>query len=288
MDRKSLLVSLCLLAVLPVAAIAKTPPADPARAYIETSYVIAPQSVDDFKLERSSYDPANKLAGAGFGYRSSDAPQATASVFVYPTGRMDQAVAVDAGMQALHRELKQAEAAGIYAQMQELGEEPFPLLPAAAPRKGANDVDTAVIQAIANAEQINGKRLRLAMLHVSSKQPLHSSAYLFYKQLYYAKLRISANQDSMSREAFDTLADRAARRLIAAVKVANVGGCASSTMYLTPKASPEQGAVQLVTQIATQRGYNCHGTAQEAGVDPRAADVSIIEIRYDADDWKSQ
>lgn len=288
MGRKSLLLSLFLLTALPVAAIAKTPPADEARGYIETSYVIAPQSVGDFKLERSSYDAADKVAGAGFGYRSSDAPQATATVFVYPAGRMDQAAAVDVGMQALHGELKQAEAAGIYAQVQELGEEPFPLLPAAAPRKGANEVDRAVIQAIANAEQINGKRLRLSMHHVSSNQPLHSSAYLFYKQLYYAKLRISAYQDSMSREAFDTLADRAARSLISAVKVANVGGCASSTMYLASKPTPEQRAVQLATQMATQLGYNCHGTAKEAGVDPPAPDVSIIEIGYDADDWTSQ
>lgn len=288
MVQKSLWLSLCLLAAMPVTAIARTAPAEPARAYIETSYVIAPQSVDDFTLERSSYDPANKLAGAGFGYRSSDAPQATASVFVYPSGRMDEATAVETGMQALHSELKQAEAAGIYAHVQELDEAPFALRADTALRKGANDIDTAVILAIANAEQVHGRRLRLSMQHVSSNQPLHSSAYLFYKQLYYAKLRISADQASMSREAFDTLADRAARSLIAAVKVANVGGCASSTMYVDPKAKPEQGAVQLATQMATQLGYNCHGTAKEAGVDQRASGVSVIEIHYDADDWKSQ
>lgn len=288
MVRPSLLLSVYLLVAVPGLAIAKaTPPAD-ARPYVEASYISAPRVVADFNLERSSYDPAAKLAGAGFLYRSSKEPQATASVFVYPAGRVGQAEAVESGMQALHGELKQAVAAGIYAQMQELGEEPFPLAAYVAPGKGTTAIDTAVIQTMAKAEQIHGTRLRLSMQHVSSNQPLHSNAYLFYKQLYYVKLRISADQASMSREAFDALADRAARSLIPAVQVANVGGCAAGTIYVDPSATPEQTAVQLAGQMALQKGYNCHGTASDAGVDAGAADVSVVEIRYDADDWKSQ
>lgn len=288
MARPSLLLSLCLLATVPGSAIAQaTPPAD-ARPYIEVSYVSAPRAVADFELERSSYDPATKQAGAGFRYRSRMEPQATASVFVYPAGRTGQAEAVETGMQALHGELKQAVAAGIYAQLQELGEEPFPLVASAATGKGTNAIDTAVIQAMAKAEQIRGARLRLSMQHVSSNQPVHSNAYLFYKQLYYFKLRISADQASMSREAFDALADRAARSLIPAVQVANVGACAASTIYVDPTGTPEQSAVQMATQLALLKGYNCHGTASDAGVDPGAADASVVEIRYDEGDWKSQ
>jgi hypothetical protein len=288
MVRPSLLLSVCLLVAVPGLAIAKTTPPADARPYVEASYISAPRVVADFNLERSSYDPAAKLAGAGFLYRSSKEPQATASVFVYPAGRVGQAEAVESGMQALYGELKQAVAAGIYAQLQELGEEPFPLAAYVAPGKGTTAIDTAVIQTMAKAEQIHGTRLRLSMQHVSSNQPLHSNAYLFYKQLYYVKLRISADQASMSREAFDALADRAARSLIPAVQVANVGGCAAGTIYVDPSATPEQTAVQLAGQMALQKGYNCHGTASDAGVDAGAADVSVVEIRYDADDWKSQ
>ena len=288
MVRPSLLLSVCLLVAVPGLVIAKATPSADDRPYIEVSYVSAPRAVADFALERSSYDPAAKRAGAGFGYRSRKEPQATATVFVYPAGRTGQAEAVESGMQALHGELKQAVAAGIYAQLQELGEEPFPLAADVAPGKGTNAIDTAVIQAMAKAEQIRGTRLRLSMQHVSSNQPLHSNAYLFYKQLYYFKLRISADQASMSREAFDALADRAARSLIPAVQVANVGGCAASTMYVAPTGTPEQSVVQLATQMALQKGYNCHGTASDAGVDAGAADTSVVEIRYEAGDWKSQ
>ncbi|MEG2806280.1 hypothetical protein [Stenotrophomonas sp.] len=287
MVRSTLLLSLCLVAFAPGVALAKAKPAEPERAYIETSYVTAPRAVDDFALERNYYDPTNKLAGASFGYRSRVSPQATATVFVYPTGRMEPAEAVDAGMRSLHAELKQAEAAGIYTGLQELDETPFVLNPAA-PGKGSNAVDTAVIAAIAQAGQLNGRRLRLAMHHVANDQPVHSSAYLFYKQLYYVKLRITADQASMSREAFDTLADRAARRLVPAAQVANIGGCAGGTIYVDPSAEPAQGAIQLARQMAIVQGYNCHGSASAARVDPDAPGNVVIRIDYDADDWKSQ
>ncbi|MFC6842008.1 hypothetical protein [Xanthomonas theicola] len=38
----------------------------PSRAYVDTSYPIAPKAVGDCALTRRNHDPAAKLAGAGF------------------------------------------------------------------------------------------------------------------------------------------------------------------------------------------------------------------------------
>ena len=43
-----------------------------------------------FQCANSAGKPAAKLAGAGFLYCSCKEPQATASVFVYPAGRVGQ------------------------------------------------------------------------------------------------------------------------------------------------------------------------------------------------------
>jgi len=288
MVRPGLLLSLCLLALGPVPSLASPPPAAEARAYVESSYVIAPYQVEDFTLVRSSYNPDDRLAGAGFSYRSRLHPEAAISVFVYPAGRLDPQVAVDRGMQALQADLRQAVASGIYADLQELGQEPFALSAEVVPAKGANDIDAAVIQAIAKAGQVRGEKLRLGLLQVSSNQPLHSNGYLFYKQLHFFKLRISANQSVLPREAFDVLADRATRSLIPALEVANIGGCANATLYVDPDAAPEQGAIQLASQVTLQNGYNCHASTGNADIQSRAAKASVIEIAYEAGDWKSQ
>lgn len=288
MVRPGLLLSLCLLAFGPAPALASPPPVAETRAYVESSYVIAPYQVEDFTLVRSSYNPDDRLAGAGFSYRSDLHPEAAISVFVYPAGRLDPQVAVDRGIQALQADLRQAVASGIYAQLQELGREPFQLSPRAVPAKGANDIDSAVIQAIAKAEQVRGEKLRLSLLQVSRKQPLHSNGYLFYKQLHFFKLRISANQSDLPREAFDVLADHATRSLIPALEVANVGSCASATLYVDPDAAPEQGAIQLASQLTQQNGYNCHASTEKADIQARAGKASVIEIAYEAGDWKSQ
>lgn len=283
MVRPALLLTLYLLAFAATAA-----PAAAERPFIESSYVIAPYQVEDFTLERSSYDPDDRSAGAGFSYRSRRAPDVAISLFVYPAGLAEPQVALKRGMQALQGDLTQAVASGIYAQLQVLDQAPFALSAEAAPAKPANSIDAAVIRAIAEASQLHGQRLRLDLLNVSRGQPLHSSAYLFYKQLYFFKLRISTDRTHLTREAFDTLADRAARSLVPALEVVNVGGCAGGTVYVDPDAAPEQGAIQLATQMTRLNGYNCLGSAAKADLQTRAGNASVIEIAYDAGDWKSQ
>lgn len=259
-----------------------------ARPYVETSYLVAPRQVGEFELEGASYDPEQKYSGAGFRYALKDHQEIRFDVYVYPAGRMPQANAVEAGMAAFHEDLKQAVAAGSYTQLQELQDSDFPLQADAPTATPANDIDTAVIKAQAEAGQITGRKLQLRMNLQPRDWPMYSSGYLFYKQLYYFKLRASAAQERIPQAAFDALADRAARALIPAVQVTNIGDCTNATITLSPDAAPEAGAVAMIQQLTVHQGYNCHASTDKAGLPAPGADSETVQISYTADEWKSQ
>ncbi|WP_282278366.1 hypothetical protein [Stenotrophomonas sp. PS02297] len=287
MPRSTLLLALWVLAVaasFPVAARKKHD-----RAYIETSYLIAPVQVGDFELEGSSFDPGRKYAGAGFRYALKDHQEIRFDVYVYPAGLMAQEQAVRDGMEAFRHDLRLAGEQGTYTQLRELQQGPFPLpspeTPHGPPATGA---DVAVIKAQVEAGQLIGQKLQLSMRLPPRDWPLYSNGYLFYKQLYYFKLRASAAQERISSDEFNALTDRAARQLVPALQVANVGGCAGGTIHLSTDASPEQGAVQLVRQATLLKGHNCHPSIEEAGIADQRATFKVVEITFDADEWKSQ
>ena len=223
------LLSACTLLVvicMPGTAIGKKKdaPAE-ARPYVETSYLIAPRQVGDFELQGSSFDPGQKFDGAGFRYALKDHQETRVDIYVYPAGRMSPAEAIDSGIRDFRASMKYAAEHGTYSRLQELRDDPFPL--DAADTRGsetpANDLDAQVIQAIAQAEQVSGRRLQMQLNLMPQDWPMYSNGYLFYKQLYYFKLRASAAQERISQEQFDALTDQAARTLIPALQVANVG-----------------------------------------------------------------
>lgn len=277
--------ALLLAASLPALA-AKEKPTD--RPYVETSYLTAPRQVGDFELEGTSYDPDQKYAGAGFRYALKDHQEIRFDVYVYPAGRMQQTTAVETGMKAFRDDLKRAVTDGSYTQLRELQDSSYPLLSTEPAAKPANDFDAEVIRAKVEVEQITGRKLQLSMNLQPRDWPMYSSGYLFYKQLYYFKLRASAAQERITQATFNALADRAAQTLIPALQVANIGDCANATIYLSPDAKPEAGAIELVRQTTLHTGYNCHSSADEAGLPRPGQDTEIVEIGYNADEWKSQ
>ncbi len=290
MSRPLLLLAFGILALaagFPVAARKKADTA--ARAYIETSYLVAPKQVGDFELEGSTFNPAQKYAGAGFRYALRDHQEIRFDVYVYPAGLMAQATAVEKGMDAFRQDLQLASGQGTYTQLRELQQSPFPLpSPETGDPPPANDIDAAVLKAKAEAGQLTGQKLQLSMRLPPHDWLLYSNGYLFYKQLYYFKLRASAAQERISSDEFNALADQAARILIPALQVANVGGCGGGTLHLSTQDSPEQSAVQLVRQIALLLGHNCHASAEEAGIADRRATAEVVEIAFAADEWKSR
>jgi hypothetical protein len=289
MIRKSALVSACLLALVAgtVSAKPKQPPA-PARAYIETSYLTAPRTAGAFQLTRSKYDPAAKSAGAGFHYAMTAHPELVIDVFVYPAGRHDTATALADGLAAFRRDMASAVTEGTYSRLDELTHAPFVLGGKAARASApANGVDAAVQATIAESERTPGEKLQLD-LRLQDGLRLFSNGYLFYKQLYYFKVRVSAAKDDIAQDRFDMLADQAARTLVPAIQVANVGGCADATIHLDVNDTPERNAVELVRQARLQMGFNCHASVKDAGLDQAADTADVVEIAYSADDWASR
>ncbi|KOR40194.1 hypothetical protein ADT25_20275 [Xanthomonas oryzae] len=216
-------------------------------------------------------------------------PELHIDVFVYPAGQRAQAEAIEHGMSAFRKGLAAARTQHTYSRLDELDQSRFVLTSDDAPKNiPANAVDTRVIAAIADAERIVGETLQLSMDLSSSGMPLLSNGYLVYKQLNYVKVRVSAAQQAIAQTRFDALADQAARALVPAIQVSNIGGCADLTVHLDAKATPDQGAVAMARQIKTHPGVNCHGSTSQAGIEELVKTAEVIEIAYDPSEWKSQ
>lgn len=259
------------------------------RPYIETSYLQAPRQAAGFTLQASSYDPANKYAGAGFRYTSDDHPGLRIDLYVYPAGRMNAAEALHVGMRDLRASLSHAQAQGAYSQLRELDETPFAL--PAGPTAGtapANDFDARVIATVAAIEQGDGRKLQLQLSLPPRELPMHSNAYLFYRQLYYLKLRVTAAQQDVEQDSFNALADQAARALVPALQVANVGSCASAQISIPADAAGEDAALDLLRQLTVHQSLNCHQDVDKALSAQQRLDHEVVEIAFTAQEWKSQ
>ncbi|KIQ25880.1 hypothetical protein RT95_13580 [Xanthomonas campestris] len=216
-------------------------------------------------------------------------PDLSIDVFVYPLGQRDQTQAIAEGMAAFRKDLASAMTQGSYSRLDELDQTTLILptndAPAAAP---ANGTDAKIIAAIADAQRVVGEKLRLRTQLSSTGKPMRSNGYLFYKQLYYFKVRVSADEDAVAQDAFESLANQAALTLVPAIQVTSIGRCAKASIRVDTDATPEEQAVALARQIKTHLGFNCHGTLKEAGIEDAARTADVVEIAYDAGDWKSQ
>lgn len=261
------------------------------RAYVETSYLLAPRKVGEFTLDGVHYDGARKYAGADFRYIVEGHQEIRVDVYVYPAGRMDSSTAMTKGMEAFRADMKLAVDAKAYSDLSLNDEQDFLLTEPNQPaiNEHAEDANTAaLLQALAGANQTGGRKLLMTMNLQPQDWPMYSGGYLFYKQLYFFKVRASAAQERVSTEEFETLADRAARALVPAIEVANVGGCANSTITVDSDASPEEMAKALVTQAVVHGGYNCYATEDDAEIKRKSQDAELVNIAYEPKEWTSE
>lgn len=261
------------------------------RAYVENSYLIAPRRVEDFVLEGSQYDENQKYSGAGFRYVADGHQETRIDVYVYPAGRMGQAAALATGMEAFRADLVRATDAKTYANLVLQEEQEFPLVDDASVVSSESPQDpnaAAILEAIASATRPSGRKLAMTMNLQPQDWPMHSNGYLFYKQLYYFKVRASATQDRITAGQFNALADRAARTLMPAIEVVNVGECVNSVINIVTNASPEEAAKALVTQATEHQGYNCHATVEAAEINKKSVNAEMIGISYEPQEWKSE
>jgi hypothetical protein len=258
-----------------------------ARPLIETSYLIAPSQVGDFVLDGASYDDKNKYAGAGFRYALKGHQEIRVDIYVYPVGRAPQAQAIASGMIEFKSGIEQAQQAGLYRDLEILSEDDFPLeVPEPAKSAAAElTLDAKLLKAIASTKTV-GKRLRMHNTLVNGGFPMFSDGYLFHRQLYFFKVRASAARDRIDQVQFDALADHAARTLVPAIEVANVGGCSKKVIEVPKDADSETFAQILVVRTAEIQGENCFEDAAAAKLDEKSKDARVVRIDFTANDWK--
>lgn len=284
----------CLLA-LPLSAVAGTDPAPAVaseRAYVETSYLIAPRMVGDFALVETRYDPQNKYSGPQFRYVAAAHPEVRIDVFVYPAGRMPAEQAITMGMRAFRADLDGTLSAGSYTQLRIHEDTSFDLrLPGTAPSMATDPDDpyaSLILEATSAAAGPVGRRLRMS-IQLPPDIPMYSVGYLFYRQLYFFKVRASVAQHHIDDTVnFTALADHAVRTLLPAIEAAHLGDCASSTINLSADATAADIAHQLIAQITEQQGYNCHGSTAAIGLETKSQHAEVVEIHYEPHEWRSE
>lgn len=283
-----------------------------AQPFVVETRISAPKRIGEFELESSHYDPAAKHAGASFRYQLPDRPQIRFDLFVYPAGDMSPDTAMAAGMKNFVESFDAGVKMKYYSDLKILDTIAFEIPPESAapasdggtsetsPRAAENEADAkrqAIVEAALAPRPIVGKRIDLhytmRMHETDEMVPMRSHGYLFYKQLYYFKGRISVAESLMDQTMFDTLSDRAMRELVPAVHAANIGSCSKTQIVLGGKDLPEGDAgidammAQLLDQVVDSGKRGCHASRADAKKS-EADNAEVITIEYDPDDWTSK
>lgn len=306
--RRSLVILFGVVAALTIAtqpvAAKKRKDKDGTQPFIVETRIAAPKRVGEFELESADYDPATKHAGASLRYLLPDHPEIRFDLFVYPAGDMPHDTAMTSGMKDFVASFDAGVQMKYYTDLKIVDTVDFEIVPRtetpvrqeekkAAPE---SEADTIIAAALA-PKPISSKRIELRytmrMDETGEMVPMRSRGYLFYKQLYYFKGRISVAESRMDQATFETLSDRAMRELVPAVQASNIGGCASVEIVVDKETATKGGGtigdllMQMVGESLDGIHRNCHETRAEAKAsEPKQAE--IITIEYDPDDWGSE
>jgi hypothetical protein len=294
------------IAMQPVAA-QKRKDKDAAQPFIVETRIAAPKRVGEFELESTYYDPATKHAGASLRYLLPDHPEIRFDLFVYPAGDMPHDTAMTSGMKDFVASFDAGVQMKYYTDLKIIDTVDFEIVPKAGTPAHHDDKPTvktspeseadAIIEAALAPKPISSKRIELRysmrMDETGETVPMRSRGYLFYKQLYYFKGRISVAESRMDQATFDTLSDRAMRELVPVVQASNIGGCAKTEIVIGGEALDEGKAgidalmTQMLGQMADSNGKHCFADRERA-VSFEPDNAEIITIEYDPDDWGSQ
>lgn len=249
------------------------------RPLIIQSLIAAPRTIGAFRLKETTYRPEQKAAGAMFRYAAVPEPDLTVDVFVYPAGREQQAEAIKRGMVDFHDSLQAAQQAGYFRNLEILDEAAFPLSTSTpGPPKDR-------LAALITASEPIGRRIDMTMEAGESNAPLRSRGYLFYKHLYFYKVRVSVPAAAMAVEEFGEFTDHAARILVGNIDTLNIGGCADDPVYVDEKADADIAVQALITQVAQRNQENCLSSIDEARLAKHSKGAETVTIDYAPGDW---
>lgn len=274
-----------------LAGLVQTAHAAPPRAYIESSYLLAPRAIGGLTLVDSHYDPNTKAAGASFRYALEGRRELRVDVFIYPAGDEPAHAAMERGMRDFRSQLDYAQSHGIYSELKILDQSTFQLgdrTRTEEQSQSANEVELVALNSSLPSSPLTAERLRMIMELTSAAMTLRSNGYLLYRQQYFFKLRASAAAQHLDQDQFDTLTNQAAQALLPALEAAHVGACGDDkTINLYTLMTPEQNLIEFSKQLAAIEARNCHASAQALNAKITSEGIEAIRIDFEPDEWKS-
>lgn len=281
---------------------AKKEKAPQPKQFIDRSVIVYPNAVPGFVFAEKKYDPAQWTYGVSLRYGIAAAPDVRLDVFVYPIGRTPASRVLDEHIAVVQAAVKDAGERKVYASVVidppttfDIGgvapaaeeKAPAPVdesTQADKPKKGADPALEKFIQDTMAPKPIPGRKV--AMSFDLEGRPQQSLGYVFNKQLFLFKIRITTDKARLSTETFNTIADDAARQIIPAITIHNEGKCGVMEIAVDEKKDDaDAGARSLITEMVRVQSEGC---AAALGKAKPPADTGQETIVYPADTWKSE
>lgn len=174
------------------------------RGVVDDTWIVAPKRLGDATLAavKNYADEGDIAAGVSLRYRIDNADWIIADVFIYPAGEGDNATMLKRAMEDFRESVAFAERQQIYRNVWWGDESPY-----TATLPGGQKVEGRFLPIVFDAQQ----------------DMLTSRAYLFYRKLYFVKIRLST-----AVEAVDSLAENAdafIANLLGGIDIVSTGTC---------------------------------------------------------------
>lgn len=260
------------------------PVGTPARQWVEQSYLIAPHRVGQYRWQSTQLDADTPGVGAGFFYQHAEYPDLSADVLIHPAGTANIDAALADGLDEFRTLLQDGQQFGIANEV--LEQAPFNLPHPAAQVPGE-------LARLAPAKSIPGHRFLLRQSTENKRQL--SASYLFYHSLHLYKVYVRAPEATMRRRDFSCLADEAARSLVPAIEVLNIGTCGSTPQLpvharhpSSPGAEKEVLSALLAAQLRALHVHGCTNALDTQALQEKSRDAEVIRIDYPPNTWNEQ
>jgi len=212
------------------------------RGVVDDTWIVAPRRLSDATLAavKNYADEGDIAAGVSLRYNIDHAEWVIADVFIYPAGEGDTETMLKRAAEDFRESVAFAERQQIYRNVWWGEESPYTaLLP------GGRKVDGRVLPIVFDAQQ----------------DMLTSRAYLFYRKLYFVKIRLSTSVEGVDGLAEN--ADRFVASLLDGVEIVSVGGC-GRRMDLVMEAPGQPAPADLPDGVSAD-GYRVLLKANRAG-----------------------
>ncbi|WP_072323789.1 hypothetical protein [Luteibacter sp. UNCMF366Tsu5.1] len=174
------------------------------RGVVDDTWIVAPKRLPGATLAgvKNYADEGDIAAGVSLRYRIDNAQWIIADVFIYPAGEGDSAAMLRRAAEDFRESVAYAERQQIYRNVWWGDESAY-----TATLPGGRTVEGRVLPIVFDAQQ----------------DMLASRAYLFYRKLYFVKIRLSTTVDAVESLADD--ADSFIANLLGGVDIVSVGTC---------------------------------------------------------------